>query len=178
MKKALIIMATLLIAVGAGAQVKWHTVEEASEAKIGTKLYFVDFYTTWCGYCKKMDRETFTDATVSKLLNKFYYPAKFNAESAKPITWKGRTYRVGNDGRRRVHEFAVATLGARMGFPTFAIFSADGRLIQAVPGYYPAKDFVVVLWYFASGDYQRYPFERYQQIFDKEIRPEMEKQLK
>ena len=43
---------------------------------------------------------------------------------------------------------------------------------------HPAAEFVVVLWYFANGDYERYPYERYRQIFDKEIRPDMEKKLK
>ena len=65
-----------------------------------------------------------------------------------------------------------------MGFPTFALLKADGTLLQTIPGYYPPKDFVIILWYFASGDYQKYPFEHYSKIFDKDIRPQMEKQLK
>ena len=36
-----------------------------------------------------------------------------------------------------------------------------------------ADDLVIILWYFASGDHKRYAFEKYQQIFDKEIRPKM-----
>ena len=159
------------------AQVKWHTIEEASEAKIGTRLYMVDFYTDWCGYCKKMDRETFSDVTVAKILNSYYYPVKFNAEGRQPVTWRGRTFRAGNDRRRSVHEFALSTLGSRMGFPTVAIFRADGTLVNTIPGFYPAKDFAMFLWYFASGDCDRYPFERYTRIFDKEIRPQMVKAL-
>lgn len=156
------------------AQVKWHTIEDAAQAKIGTQLYFVDFYTSWCGYCKKMDRETFTDATVAKILNKYYYPVKFNAEGTNTFSWFGHTYKPGRGGRSSAHEFAA---GLR-GYPTFVLYKADGSVLQAIPGFYPARDFVVVLWYFASGDCDKYPFERYQQIFDKEIRPQMEKQLK
>ena len=85
----------------ASAQVKWHSIEEAADAKIGTRIYLVDFYTDWCGYCKKMDRDTFSDPTVAKILNKYFYPVKFNAESTKKIVWFGQTYKgVGGRGRR------------------------------------------------------------------------------
>ena len=154
----------------ATTQVKWHSIEDASQAKIGTKLYLVDFYTDWCGYCRKMDRETFSDATVAKIIDKYYYPVKFNAEGRNVFTWAGHTYRSAG----RVHEFAK---GVR-GYPTTVLFTADGKMMQSIPGFLSAKEYTVVLWYFASGDYQRYPYEQYSRIFDAEIRPQMEKQLK
>lgn len=158
----------------AQAQVKWHTIEEAASAKIGERLYFVDFYTHWCGYCKKMDRETFTDPTVVKILNKYCYPVKFNAEGDNTFTWAGKTYRpaTGNS-RMRTHEFARGL----QGYPTFSFFNADGTLLQSIPGFVPAADFIVILWYIVNGDYERYPYERYRQMFDKEIRPQMKKAL-
>ena len=157
------------------AQVQWHSIAEASKASIGEKMYFIDFYTSWCGYCKKMDRETFTDPTVAKILNKYFYPVKFNAEGNEPVTWAGKTYNPAKGtGRNHTHEFARNVSG----YPTFVLYRADGTPLQAIPGFYPPKDFVVVLWYFVSGDFKRYSYEQYQQIFDKEIRPAMEKTLK
>ena len=140
----------------ASAQVKWHSIEEAADAKIGTRIYLVDFYTDWCGYCKKMDRETFSDATVAKIINKYYYPVKFNAESRNTFTWFGTPYAPAS-GRSRAHSFARGI----QGYPTSVLYLANGSPLQAIPG-----------------DYQRYPYERYQRIFDKEIRPTMEKELK
>lgn len=174
MKRIALIIAGLVLMCGLQAQVSWHSIQDAAQAKIGAKLYFVDFYTSWCGYCKKMDRETFSDATVARILNRYYYPVKFNAEGSDTFTWFGRTYKPGRGGRSAAHEFAA---GLR-GYPTFVLYKVDGTVLQAIPGFYPPRDFVVVLWYFASGDCDKYPFERYQQIFDKEIRPQMEKQLK
>ena len=158
----------------AQAQVKWHTIEEAAKAQIGEKYYFIDFYTDWCGYCKKMDRETFSDPTVAKILNKYFYPVKFNAEGSNTFTWFGKTYKPTTTGRYRTHEFAQGL----QGYPTFGIFKADGTPLQSIPGYVPAKEFVVILWYMASGDYNRYSYEQYEKIFDKDIRPQMEKALK
>ncbi|MBQ9418426.1 MAG: thioredoxin fold domain-containing protein [Bacteroidales bacterium] len=174
MKKALLLAIASLLICGTHAQVKWHTIEEASKATIGDRLYLVDFYTSWCGYCKKMDRETFTDPTVVALLDRYFYPVKFNAEGHNTFTWNGYTYRPAS-GSSRVHSFAKAIKG----YPSFALFRADGSLLQIIPGFYPAADFTTVLWYFASGDYQRFPnFEQYSQRFDHDFRPIMQSQLK
>lgn len=178
MKKTLLLFAATLIFGCAAAQVNWHTIDDAAQAKIGTRIYFVDFYTSWCGWCKKMDRDTFSDPTVQKILNKYYYPVKFDAESKKNVIWNGRVYPAATSARNGLHSFTSAILGRNVGFPTYAFLRANGTLLQAVPGYFAPNDFVVVLWYFASGDCDKYPFDRYQQIFDKEIRPSMEKQLK
>lgn len=174
MKKILSLLATILILSCLQAQAQWHTIEDASQASIGTRLYLIDFYTSWCGYCKKMDRETFSDPTVNALLNKYFYPVKFNAESRNTFTWNGHTYRPAS-GNSRVHTFAQGIKG----YPSFALFHADGTLLQIIPGYYPPADFTIILWYFASGDYQRFPnFEQYSQRFDKDFRNSMIQQLK
>ena len=174
MKKTLLIFATLLLGGMLTAQVQWHTIEEASQANIGSKMYFIDFYTDWCGYCKKMDRETFSDPLVAKILNRYFYPVKFNAEGNNTVTWNGKTYRPSTGGRNKTHEFARGL----QGYPTFVLYRSDGTPLQSIPGFSKASEFVVILWYFASGDCDKYPFDRYRKIFDRDIRPTMEKELK
>ena len=160
MAKKLFIFLTLgcLMAGMAHAQtVEWKTIEQAAktDTKSNATLYFVDFYTSWCGWCKKMDKETFSNPTVALILNTYYIPVKFDAEGSTEFTWNGEKYSntaVAPGAKRSTHNFAKKVLGARMGFPSFGIF-------------------------FASGDNKRYPFEKYQQIFDKEIRPGMNEKL-
>ena len=118
-------------------QIEWKTIEQAAktDSKSNAKLYFVDFYTTWCGWCKRMDRETFNDPVVAKILNTYYLPVKFNAEGSSEFSWLGTKY----------------------------------SNIATAPG--------AALWYFASGDNKRYSYDSYRKIFNKEIRPTMNKKL-
>ena len=183
MKKSFIIALIAMFSVSnAFSQVKWNTIEQSAKVSNSRneKLYFIDFYTTWCGWCKKMDKDTFTDKVVAKILNTYFVPTKFDAEGDAAFSWNGVEYKGGGvaaNGRRVTHPFAQAVLGAKMGFPSFAIFDADRTLLTVVPGYSNAADFTVILWYFASGDYKKYPFEKYSAILDVQIRPAMEKAL-
>ncbi len=184
MKKKLLLFLTIgcLIAGNVNAQkVEWQTIEKAAktELKGNTKLFFIDFYTSWCGWCKKMDRETFANPVVAKILNTYYIPVKFDAEGNAEFSWNGTKYSniLSNNGRSNTHNFAKSMLGAKMGFPSFGIFSSNQERINIIQGYHSADEFVIMLWYFASGDNKRYAYEKYVQIFDKEIRPGMNEKL-
>ena len=182
-KSVLLLAITLLLCGGLRAQqVEWKTIEQAAktDTKSNAKLYFVDFYTSWCGWCKKMDRETFSNPVVAKILNAYYIPVKFDAEGGSEFTWRGTKYSnmaTPPGSRPSTHSFAKAILGTQMGFPSFAVFNSDQSKITIIQGYQSANDFIVMLWYFASGDNKRYPFDKYQKIFDKEIRPTMNQKL-
>ena len=102
--------------------VEWKTIEQAAktDTKSNAKLYFVDFYTSWCGWCKKMDKETFSNPTVALILNTYYIPVKFDAEGSTEFTWNGTKYNntaVAPGAKRTTHNFAKKVLGAQNGLP-------------------------------------------------------------
>ena len=73
--------------------VKWLTFEQAVErSKTEKRKIFIDVYTDWCGWCKKMDENTFTDAGVIALINTDFTIAKFNAETADVVMFNGKSY--------------------------------------------------------------------------------------
>ncbi|MDY5969001.1 MAG: DUF255 domain-containing protein [Bacteroidales bacterium] len=187
MRKILVAMATaLLLGCTLQAQedtqewqVGWVPIIEASQRQERQKLYFVDFSTSWCGWCRKMDNTTFQDPVVAAILNQYYIPVKFNAEGDDAFSWGGTSYSGGKatNGRPVTHSFTRAVLGQKIGYPSFAIFGQKQNLLTILQGYQNAYDFSMALWYIASGDNTRYTFEKYQQIFDQQIKPDMMKKL-
>ena len=74
------------------AKVKWLSFDAAVEkAKKENKHLIVDIYTTWCGWCKVMDRQTYGNDEVAAFLNENFALAKVNGESSSKLTWNGRT---------------------------------------------------------------------------------------
>lgn len=163
------------------AQVQWKTMEQASQTdmKKNKKLFFVDFSTSWCGWCKKMDRDTFSDPVVSAILNKYYIPVHFDAEGNSTFTWNGAKYsNTSTPGQKpQTHPFTRAILGPKVGYPSFAVFNSEGGLTQILQGYQNAYEFSMVLWYLCSGDSRTYTFDEYQKIFQEEIKPVMMKKI-
>lgn len=183
MNKKIIIFALLALFLGSQtfAQIGWTTINNAVsiDNSKSHKLYFVDFYTTWCGWCKKMDSDTFKDPTVAKIMNNYFIPIKFDAEGTTSFSWNGTPYTGKGkvNGRAQTHTFANAILGQKMGFPSFAIFDAKQNFITVIPGYVKADEFAKILWYFASNDYTKYSWQQYDKIFISDIKPAMEKKL-
>src|SRR3954464_10657336 len=71
--------------------VNWQLFDKGlKDAAAARKYSFVDIYTDWCGYCKKLESETLTANTVKAELKKNFVSIKLNAESEELVTWKGK----------------------------------------------------------------------------------------
>ena len=81
------------IPVASSALIKWLDPETAYEQnKVNAKPFFIDVYTSWCGWCKRMDQTTFQDPVVAQYINTHFYPIKFNAETSDTINFLERQY--------------------------------------------------------------------------------------
>ena len=115
---------------------KWYSVDDLDQMKIDpSKKILVDVYTSWCGWCKVMDRKTFTNQEVVDYLNQNFILVKFNAESRNEVNFNGKTYSFMNVGRRGANGLAVEMLGGRMGYPTLVYYDASLNKIRSSPGY-------------------------------------------
>lgn len=118
-------------------KINWLTWEEAQEAmEKEPKKMFIDVYTDWCGWCKRMDANTFTDSTVIEFMNENYYAVKFNAEGKEDKEYLGKTLVFKSDaGRRGVHELAIVLLNGRLGYPSFVYLAENQASLKISPGY-------------------------------------------
>ena len=53
----------------------------------------IDLYTDWCGWCKVMDRNTFTDSNVISHINENFVAIKFDAEYENSVTFNNNSYK-------------------------------------------------------------------------------------
>ena len=165
MMKFLITTAALFISLNfaSAQQIEWMTWDEAVAANAkNPKKIFVDVYTDWCGWCKRMDKATFADKTVAKALNQDFFAVKFNAEQKEDIVFKGKTYKFVAGGRRGSHELARMLLQGRMGYPTVVFLNENVEVIQPVPGYQEPDAFMKVVNYFGEDLYKTTPWNEYQ----------------
>ncbi len=51
-----------------------------AESKKQNKMLLIDFYTTWCGPCKQIDREIFNDKAISSEMAKSFVVLRYDAE--------------------------------------------------------------------------------------------------
>ena len=146
--------------------IHWLTLKEALEKnKTEKRKIFIDVYTDWCGWCKRMDETTFTDPSVAQYMNDHFYAVKFNAEQTGDIQFNNKTYRFKNSGGRGCHELAAEWLNNRLTFPTSVFLDENLTLIQPLPGYQDGPKLEAILNYFGTDSHRTTPWETYQKNF-------------
>lgn len=110
--------------------------DAVAQAKQSNKLIMIDFYTDWCGWCKKLDSDTYTDPKVVALAKDQFVSIKLDAE---------------NDGAAQAARYAVT------GFPTILFLdpanlpepgkekeagkAKPGEVAGKIVGYMPGEPF-------------------------------------
>lgn len=121
-------------------EVPWVSISDVEKlVKKNPKKVLVDVYTPWCGPCKMMDRNTFTDATVINAIGKNFYPVKFNAEGPDQVSFLGKTYenpgyQASRANRRNSRHQLTPYFGAR-GYPCLVILDENMQVVDRILGY-------------------------------------------
>lgn len=153
----------------AGTSVKWMSFEEAVEkSKTEKRKIFIDVFTEWCGWCKVMDKNTFPDSEVAKLLNEKFYAVKLDAEQTGDVVFRGTTFKYVSQGRSGYHQLAAALLNGQMSYPNFVFLDEEFRIIPiyqgatSLPGYKKPEEFYPFLSFVGSDSYQKMNINDYQ----------------
>lgn len=117
--------------------IKWYSLDQALPiAKEQGKFIFIDFYTSWCGYCKKMDRDVFSKKEVIDLLNNDFIAVKIDGDSKKQLDIDGYKITERDIAKK---EFKVK------GYPTYWWLTPSGKKLHSESGYAPADFWINAL---------------------------------
>ncbi len=144
-------------------EIKWVSIEEAAKlAEKDGKKILIDVYTDWCGWCKKMDQSTYSNAKNISYINQHFHAVKFDAEQKDPVIINNKTYSFVPQGRRGYHELAAKLLKGRMSYPTTTFLNADFSPLYNVPGYIDAKKMNTILSFTHEEAYKTTDFQAYE----------------
>ncbi len=122
-------------------ELKWYRFDEGYKKAVAeNKIILVDAYTDWCGWCKVMDKKTYTDEAVITKLNQSFVCVKLNPELDENFAFADKKMKsaellqyIGN--------------GQVSGYPSTIFWTNPGkdekRYVQ--PGYLPPADFITIL---------------------------------
>jgi thioredoxin-related protein len=145
-------------------EVEWLSWEEAAElvsTEENPKKIFIDVYTDWCGWCKKMDKDTFQNPEVAEYMSENFYMVKMDGEGKEPIEFKGKTYKFVPQGRKGYHEFAATLMQGRLSYPTTVFLDEEMNMLSPVPGYQKPKPFLNIAKYFGDDIYKEKDWKSY-----------------
>ncbi len=148
-------------------EVTWLSWDEAytlSKSDKNPKKIFIDVYTDWCGWCKKMDKDTFQNPEVAAYMKANFYMVKLDAEGKEDITYNGKTFKFVPQGRRGYHEFAAALLQGKMSYPTVVFLDENFGMLSPVPGYQKVEPFMQIARYFGENIYKEKDWKSYSGI--------------
>jgi thioredoxin-related protein len=178
--RVIIFIALLILSVfskntlGQSETVNWLSIEDAVIAQQNKPLpIMIDVYTKWCGPCKMMTSQTFSDKRVASYLNENFYCVKFDAESPDSVFFQGKLYanpdyKPNTPGRNGVHQFArFLNVSA---YPTLYFFDEKLKALGPVTGYRTPAQIEIFLRYFSEKTYQTVRTPEEWQVFEQNFK--------
>jgi uncharacterized protein YyaL (SSP411 family) len=145
-------------------KINWISLSDAEKSfKTEKKTVLIDLYTDWCGWCKVMDKKTYSDPEVVKYINEHFLPVKLDAETREKITWLGKEYNY--QPSSSMNAYAVYLTRGNLSFPTTVFIHASQPEPMAVPGFLKPGDIESLLKYFGDGHFGKTPFDVYMKNF-------------
>jgi thioredoxin-related protein len=141
--------------------IKWMSFEEAvTRSRQKPRKIFIDVYTSWCGWCKKMDKTTFAEDSVISYMNANYYAVKLDAETKDTIHFNEKHFVY--QPEYKANELAISLLSGKMGYPSYVFLDENfGMLTPPVQSYMTKEDLMPLLTFFGDNIYKNKTWEEY-----------------
>lgn len=146
------------------SEIRWMSLEQVEAAmKVKPKKVWIDIYTDWCGWCKVMDKKTFSNVYVAQYMNEHFYSVRLNAEQTDSISFMGQKY--GLVPGTKTNRLVVEMLGERLSYPTGVFMEENFQGAMPIAGYQDVANMEMILKYLAQGINKTTPWPIYQKNF-------------
>lgn len=126
-----------------------------AKAKAENKYIFVDCYATWCGPCKRMDKEIYPIDSVGNLVNEKFISVKMQFDTSKQDDEMVKSHY--SEAKEMMQEYKITT------FPSYLFFTPGGKIVHRGVGEMNSKDFISLINRALDSTRQYYPLlEQYQ----------------
>ena len=144
---------------GSSQQINWISFNELEKVqKNNPKNVLIDIYTNWCGPCKLMDKNTFGNADIIRIINENYYAVKFNGEGNETVKFMDRIFTNPNyDSSRSQKRNSSHELTRYLGvnaYPSTLFFDSSMNYISPIRGYLNPKQIEIYLTLFKDDTYK------------------------
>lgn len=133
----------------------WEQVK--AKAKSDNKYIFLDCFTTWCGPCKRMDKEVYTNDKVGNYFNDKFISVKVQMDKTeKDITNVQRWYSDANLIKKQYKIIA---------FPSYLFFTPEGTIVHKEMGFkLPAELIAIAQTATSPGNIYNDPYAAYDSL--------------
>jgi len=130
----------------------WRQLKE--KAALENKYIFLDCYTTWCGPCKRMSKEIFSQAKVGSYFNENFISASVQMDKTQKDGEEVKAWYV--DAKSIAAEFHVNE------YPTYLFFSPNGEVVHKESGATDSQeDFINIAESALDSNLQNYTLVRH-----------------
>ena len=132
--------------------ITWMSFEDAvAKSRIEPRKMFIDVYTDWCGWCKRMDATTFQDSVIVKYMGEKFYAVKLNAETRDTIHFFDKLFVY--EPENKTNSLASSLLSNQMSYPSFVMLDEKFNMLSPLPGYQTPDQLMRVVRYFGDNIY-------------------------
>lgn len=134
------------------AELVWYKYDEGlAKAEKEKKHPMVHFYTNWCGWCKRMNRDTFSDKAIIEVLNESYVPIRVNGQSGEKVSVDGKEI----SERQLTGKYGVHA------YPATWFLKPSGERIAPRRGYVKPDEFLYILNWVKDDLYDELSFQEF-----------------
>ena len=118
------------------------------------KKVFIDLYTNWCGWCKRMDISTFKDPIIINYLNSKFYAVKFNGETKDTIIFNNHKFynsdplllkKLIQNLEERHIGLLILFLDGKLSYPSYVILDENLVRLMVYNGYKKVDEMLGIL---------------------------------